>query len=203
MFERRRIRAIVAVSMTILGLAVPSSVAAECTQLDTWPSFRAAARSAESILVGEVVDSYLDDSADNAVWFRFRVDEVLRGRSEGSIEFREEVRSGLPLTICPGDSLLRVRITDRLAMAFGARFRGVDGPVTAVAFLNRTPDSFLMPGMERLTLRQVRAVSSLPATDTDPPALSPATPPTLPLSLVILGLLGGWLADRRIRTRPR
>ena len=40
MFERRRIRAIVAVAMTILGLVAPSSVAAECTQLDRWPSFR-------------------------------------------------------------------------------------------------------------------------------------------------------------------
>jgi len=152
MFERMRHKAFVAVVATMPGLVAPSSVAAECTQLDPWPSFRAAARSAESIVVGEVVESFLDDSADNAVWFRLRVDEVLRGRSEASIEFRKEVQSGLPLTICPGDSVLRVRIGDRLAMAFGARFRGVDGPVTAVAFLNRTPDSFLMPGMERLTL---------------------------------------------------
>jgi hypothetical protein len=203
MFERRRIRAIVAVAMTILGLVAPSCVAAECTQLDRWPSFRAAARSAESIVVGEVVESFQDDSADEALWFRLRVDEVLRGRSESSIDFRKAVQSGLPLTICPGDSVLRVQIGDHIAMAFGARYPGVGGPVTAIAFLNRKPDSFLMPGMERLTLGQVHSVADLPATDTDPGTPPTPTAPAAPFILVLIGLLGGWLADRRIRTRPR
>jgi hypothetical protein len=203
MFERARLRTVFAVVATVLGLASPSSVAAECTQLDRWPSFRVAARSAESIVVGEVVESFQDDSADNGLWFRLRVDEVLRGRSASSIEFRKAVQSGLPLTICPGDSVLRVRIGDHIAMAFGARYTGVDGPVTAIAFLDRNPDSFLMPGMERLTLRQVHAVADLPATDTDPGTPPTPTAPTVPLVLLLSGLLGGGLAERRLRKRAK
>ncbi len=203
MLRRRYARAAVATMALTLGLVAPGPVAAECTGLDPWPSFTAAARSAKVIVVGEVVESFADDSADNAIHFRFRVDQVLRGEAESEIEFRDVVRSGLPLTICPGNSLLRVRAGDQLAMAFGARYRAVAGPVTAVAFLDRTPDSFLMPDMERLTLDQVHAVADLPATDTEPGPLPPVTDPTLPLSLLLVGLIGGWLADRRLRKRAK
>jgi hypothetical protein len=133
--------------------------------------------------------------------FRLRVDEVLRGRSEDVLEFRDPVRSGLPLTICPGDSVLFVQARDRIAMAFGGRYPGVDGPITAVAFLNHDPDSFLMPGIERLTGEQVRAIAGLPSTDTGPIVVD--RPESFPIGLLFVGLIGGWFVDRRLRKRAK
>ena len=145
-------------------LATARPVAAECTGMDPWPSFTEAAPSATRIVIGEVVESFSDDSADNAVHFRVRVDEVLRGSSRSSLELRD-VRSGVPLKICP-DSILRVRVGDVLAFAFDARVSNSPEPVLAVAWIRGRPHEFLLPGAERLTLAQVRALAGLPATDT-------------------------------------
>jgi hypothetical protein len=177
----------------------PAEVAAECTQLDRWPSFRNTAPSAEVIVIGDIVANREDATGYITTDFRLRVDEVLRGESDDVLEFRDAVRSGLPLTICPGDSVLYVRVGDRLAMAFGARYPEVDGLVTAVAFLNREPDPFLMPGIERLTREQIRAVADLPSTETVPIVQDGSQSP--PIGLLLVGLVGGWLADRRLRKR--
>jgi len=181
----------------------PVEVAAECTQVDRWPSFRTAAPSAEVIVIGDVVANREDPTGYITTDFRVRVDEVIRGQSDDVLVFRDAVRSGLPLTICPGDSVLYVHVGDRIAMAFRARSPGVDGPVTAVAFLNRQPDSFLMPGVERLTREEVRDIADLPATDTDPDAPPRPTAPTAPLVLLLSGLLGSGLAEHRLRKRAK
>jgi hypothetical protein len=55
----------------LLGLGATFTMArpmaAECTAIDPWASFTEAARSAKRIVVGEVIESYGDDSADNAI----------------------------------------------------------------------------------------------------------------------------------------
>ena len=192
---------IVAAVTAVMGLlASPVNVNAECTQLDPWPSFRAAARSAETIVIGRVVESFDPPSTRLIVSFALRVDDVQRGTAPARIEFGEGVRSGLPLTVCPGDSILRVSMGDRIAMAFGSRFQGIAGPVTAIAFLRRTPDQFLMPGMERLTADQVRFLSSLPETDTNQESSGRAMPS--PLVPVLLGAMAG-LVSLRVRRRRR
>lgn len=182
-------------------LATAMPVAAECTEIDPWPSFTEAAPTATRIVLGEVVESYFDDSADNAVHFRVRVDEVLRGSPQSTLEFREEVRSGAPLKLCPGDSLLRGRVGDVLAFAFDARISSSPDPVLAVAWVRGRPHAFLMPGAERLTVSQVRALARLPATDTATP--HPGDDSGDPPVAVFLGLFAAiTLLVMRRRTRP-
>jgi hypothetical protein len=180
--------------------AMTSPVAAECSQLDPWPSFTEAAPTSSQVLVGEVVESYFDDSADNAIHFRVRVDEVLRGSSEPALEFREAVRSGAPLTICPGDSILRVRVGHVLAFAFDSRVSSSPDPVLAVAWIRGRPDTFLMPGAERLTLARVRELVRLPATDTVPS--HPGDKTDGPPVALFVALFGG-VALLVLRQRPR
>ena len=196
----RRVSVLAGVAASVAVIASPSAVSAECTQVDGWPSFRTAARTAKTIVIGRVVESFDPYSDTLIVAFALRVDEVLRGRASQRLEFRGGVRSGLPLTLCPSDSILRVSMGDRLAMAFDATYPGATGPVTAIAFLRRTPDPNLMPGMERLTVDQVRFVSSLPETDTEPIATKRAAP----LSWLpgLLGVIGG-LTFLRLRRWAR
>jgi hypothetical protein len=179
-------------------LSHPAPVAAECTHFDPWPSFTAAASTAKRIVVGEVVESYANDSADNAVTFRVRVDEVLRGPLVTSLEFRDVVVSGAPLEVCD-DSILRVLVGDVLAFAFDAHLPGVAEPVLAVAWIRGTPDEFLVPGAERLTLAQARALAGLPPTDTlpEPRSGSRANLPLVPLLGMLAGLTVLILRRRR------
>jgi hypothetical protein len=151
-------------------------------------------------VIGRVVESFDPPSNTLIVTFALRVDEVLRGTSPKRLEFREGVRSGLPLTVCPSDSILRVSMGDRVVMAFGATYEGIEGPVTAIAFLRRTPDEVLMPGMERLTADQVRFLSSLPPTDTDSGAQTRHV--NVPWIPITLGLVAG-LISLRLSYRPR
>ena len=172
--------------------ANPPHVAAECTAMDPWPSFRAAAPVARQIVVGEVVEAFATDSTDHATLFRLRVDHVYRGDVANVLDFHDAVRSGAPLTICPADSILRVRVGDVLAFAFDAQLAGYPNPVTAVALVNRGPDEverFLMPGVKRISLRDVRDLAALPATDSaQPPAAHDAAPfPVVPLIVAVVG----------------
>lgn len=181
---------------SLLGTAAP--VAAECTQLNPWPSFRIAARSAQTILVGEVVQGYDFDSTDSAVTFQFRVDETFRGRSEPLIEFRHAVQSTPPPAICPGDSVLRVKVGDVIALAFDSRAAGAATPVLAVGYIRGDPDTFLMPDIEHLTLDEVRRLAAMPETDTvDIRPLPDQRVPVIPW--VVAAALGVYLSLRRTR----
>jgi hypothetical protein len=134
-----------------------ATVVAECTGLDPWPSFTTAVPSARSVFVGTVTDTP-GDNINNR--FTLRVDEVLRGRAPAEIEF-VAFKSGMPLSICPSDSILRVRtVGDRLAFAMDARMPGVPRRIDAVAFIGDSrPHRFLMPEIERLPLRTVRRLA--------------------------------------------
>lgn len=200
--NRRRRRALLAGGLLAWAgvLANAAPVAAECTQLDPWPSFTKAAPTAQRIVVGEVIQSYTDDSADNAIEFRLRVDEVLRGDAPPFLEFTEGTRSGMPLVVCPGDSILRVREGDVLAFAFDARIPTSRDPVMAVAWIRGEPDLFLMPASETLTLARVRELAALPATDTVTTSSTiPTTPLAAPLLLLGVGICAFVLALRRYR----
>ena len=191
-----RVRGGAVCSLRIVATTTPTT--AECTSIDRWPSFTEAARSAKRIVVGEVVQSYADDSADNAIEFRVRVDERLRGKSVRFLEFRGGTKSGAPLKICPADSILRVRVGDVIAFAFDARVASSPDPVLAVAWVRGTPHPFLMPGAEVLTLQAVRELAALPMTDTLPLA-SRAEGTDLP----VLPLLAGAVSLLAVLIRPR
>ena len=199
---RRRRRALL-VSVALAGVTaglMATPVAAECTHMDSWPSFARASQTAKQILVGEVVESYANDSADYAIRFRFRVDEVLRGPATTLLDVRDVVRSGAPVKSCT-DSILRVRVGDVMAFAFDARIPGAPDPVLAVAWIRGRPDDFLMPGAEVLTLAKVRSLAALPVTDAAPPGrASPAAESSVPLLLA--GTLGALAALVRLRRKP-
>jgi len=194
----------------LLLLASGAPALAECVQFDPWPSFEEAAPTAERIVVGKVVAGYAFDSASQALTFRLRVDEVIRGQAATILEFRDVVRSGAPLKLCT-DSMLTVRVGDTLAMAFDAHVAGVRGPVLAVAFLNRTPDQFSMPGIQHVSLRDVhRMAAGLPPTDAVAAATAAPGPAALPVGALPLevaaaavGLALAWRRTRPPRVRRR
>ncbi len=146
----------------LVGVTATTAVA-DCTQLSPWPSFTRSAPAAYRILIGTVVWTPGGEANGR---FTLRADEVLRGSAPATIEFHN-FRSGAPQPICPGDSYLRVHdVGERLAFAYGARLPGVDHPIIAVAYVAPSrPNAGLLPGMERLTAAQVRAIALLPSTD--------------------------------------
>lgn len=180
----------VAVLAALFVCAAP--VAAECTRLDRWPSFRDAARSARTIVIGEVIGGGPENWLDT---FAFRVDEVVRGTAPHVMQIHE-LRSGLPLTICPSDSFAWVMNGDHLALALGALASDGKTRINAVAYVRGSPDSFLMPGVERIPAAEVRELAGLPATDAL--ADQDAGPSSAPLVLLsaILGA-GLWLVRSR------
>jgi hypothetical protein len=156
--------------------------------------------SARTVYVGEVVEALVEDSADRAVVFRFRVDEVLRGHAADTITVRA-FRSNAPLRVCP-DSMLRVRTGDRIAFAIHARLPAHPRPISTVAYLNRSPERRDLVGVERLTLARVRRLAALPPTDT---ADDGRDEPRQEIAWVVLalGLLAGLAAGPRIGRRGR
>ena len=111
--------------------------------------------------------------------------------------------SGAPLTICPSDSILRVQVGDVIAFAFDARVSGSPNLVLSAGYIRGTPDDFLMPGVERLTLAEVRSLAALPATDAVSASDGPARGvPVVPL--LVAGLLAAlvFLVGTRRATCP-
>lgn len=172
--------ALLMIAMTaVLGAMAPANVAvAECTLVSKWPSFRQAAGSAERILVGTVVvgQTYATNQ------FVLRVDELLRGDAPPQIAF-DRFRSGAPTPVCPEESVLRARIGDRIAIAYGARIKGIQQPIRAVAFvLPSKPDS-LMRGAERLDITEVRELAGV---DTGGPSSFETAPGVTAEALAVL-----------------
>ena len=139
-----------------LVLTTGGSVLAECSQLDPWPSFTQAVPTAKTVFVGTVTG----EPRGYGSVFTLRVDEVLRGNPPAVREF-SGFKSGVPLSICPRDSTLRVRKTgERLAFAMDAKLPDTPGRIDAVAFVGDSkPDHRATPKMERLPLSKVRKLA--------------------------------------------
>jgi hypothetical protein len=197
---QRSVLRLAIIAAGVLAFLIQSRpAAAECMQLDPWPPFDKAAPIADRVVVGRVVEAFDTDSGDRAIRFRLRVDEVLRGPSSTVIDFDDPVFANSPYPICPGDSILRVRVGDVLAFAFDAKLPDYPEPVTAVALVNRPPselDQFLMPGVEQFSRVAIRRFLDLPATDTMRPRQETAGPGHA-LVVVAFAAIGGLLAFRR------
>ena len=141
-----------------LTVTTRATAVAECTRLDPWPSFTEAVPSAKTVFVGTVTDTPELGFPNSR--FTLRVDEVLRGDPPAVIDFYG-FKSGVPLAICPGDSVLRVREKgERLAFAMDARMPGIKGRNDAVAFVDDSqPSRFFLPKMEQLPLTKVRRLA--------------------------------------------
>lgn len=152
------------------GVIRSDPVRAECSgDANVWPAFTKVAPTARRIFVGTVVESLTHGGR----WFgrfRVRVDETLRGphRESAVIDF---IVSGLPPTgsqACRDARYLQARVGDVIAFAFGGHIRGVRGSVRTAAWLETRPSPW-NPGIERLSLSQVRRIAlRLPDTATAP-----------------------------------
>lgn len=151
----------------LAGSSAAEPVAAECTRVSPWPSFRETADSADTVFIGTVSHTALQDPDAYSPTFTLVVDDVLRGAvGDQTLAFRR-LHSGAPEPYCPEDSVLRVQTGDRLAFADGAELEGQ--PITAVAFVAPSePDPGLMPGMEQLTEAEIRAIVGVPTSSTSP-----------------------------------
>jgi hypothetical protein len=146
--------------LTGAGATVPV-VAADCSRLSPWPSFRDTADSADTVFIGTVSKTALQDPGAYSPMFTLVIDDVLRGElAERTLSFRR-FHTGAPQPYCPEDSVLRVQTGDRLAFAPGAELDGER--ITAVAFITPSePERGLMPGIELLTEDEVRAIIGVP-----------------------------------------
>jgi len=158
----RRFGAVV-LALTALGAAGgPTTVNAECGRLDRWPSFSSGAASASSIVVGKVTRIVERNREYPSVRFQFHVTERILGRAPGHMVVHANTDEGCIV------SVLTVRVGDVLAIASGnpESADGIEGPITAVAFVNRRPPHSLMPGMQRLGIAEIRSFGELPDTST-------------------------------------
>lgn len=139
------------------------------------PSFRHGARTAQTLVVGEVTAAVpAADAGGFAREFTLRVDHVLRGAAPPVMELRD-------LVMQPCAGLLLVHRDDIVALAFGAR--EFDTDVNAVAFVRGVPSR---GDIEQLTLADVFAVAGVPV----PVEVSPSLAP--PWGLVLAaGLVAG------------
>lgn len=117
-------------------------------------------------------------------------------------------KSGMPLIVCPDDSVLRTRLGDRIAVAYSARLPGVTRRINAVAFLNPIDETirFLMRDVEVLSDADVVALAALPPTDAaSPDGVSQDPDPgngALPLLLLAAAASAVALLQRRRRLMP-
>lgn len=208
---RARLRLLRPLIPLLLGggvvLSTPVATLAECTNLSPWPSFTDAVTSADRVVVGRVVGLTPESGRDQAGQripindFRLEVEEVLRGEAPTNLEFHG-LRSGAPTPTCRGESVLWVRLDDRVVFAFGAHLAGRSRPITAVAFVDSSrPIRFLNPRIEQLTLTQIEDLVRLPATDMTARIAEDAVPiaGTILALIGVVGFAGGWRL-RRNRT---
>jgi hypothetical protein len=197
-----------------MWIAIATTAFAECPYVDPWPSFGDAVPKARTVVVGEVTDSLGDDPPGFAVWFRLRVEQVIRGRSDQVVTF-QGLHPGGELK-CPDGALLRPHVGDVIAISSDGSLPSVENgyaldsekplPFVAVVFISGQPARNFMPRIQTMTLRQVRALV-LPATDTldrvDVPPLgnSPFEPVALAATLLTAGI-AAWRIDQRRARLP-
>ncbi len=158
-------RAIAVASVLVsFGIVAPARVHAECNDAYPWPSFSSTASMARAIVIGTVTNAPPTVIGDA---FAFEVTESLRGNTPTGTAAIDAPITQDPdsASQCPY-SVLDVAEGDELALAFGRAGVAdrIRGPLSAVAFVSNVTDREPMPGMEQLTLDEIRAVDALPDT---------------------------------------
>ncbi|MEJ7752872.1 MAG: hypothetical protein WKF46_07995 [Candidatus Limnocylindrales bacterium] len=152
-----------------LCLSISAPALAECSgQPNRWPAFSEVAPSAGRIAVGTVMGPSVPHiPGPHYVGLDVRVVEVLLGSAADLIEVNG-LKSGLQLSESPScrqSAYLYARVGDVIAFAFDARLPGVAGPVNTAAWIEGKPHANV-PGVQQLTIDEVRYFASLPDTAT-------------------------------------
>jgi hypothetical protein len=174
--------------------------AAECTGSIYFRPFREAVLSADAVVIGEVTRNYNENLGQPGLTSHFRVtaDETVRGEPRDHVDIDR-----LPALRGGCGAVLVVRVGWKIALAIDAR-RGLPDKVTGVAYLNHQPDRYKEIGIPLLTAAEVRALASLPATDSSTSSSSDAVGSGTP-GLLVLGFLSAFAValawDQRRRQR--
>ena len=192
---------------TVLGVA-SESVLAECD--GPYPDFRKLTRTAERIVIGDVVELQPGGAWDPleagiASRFTLQVRHVVRGESQAVIAIRD-----LPTQPCAG--VVGARLGDRIALAIGGLDFEPPMRVNMVAWIDSVPPDGFGPGSisqaSSLSVAEVYALVGLnPPVEEGLPSPAPTVPdavaasasglPVIPLAimatvLILLGLLAIW-----------
>ena len=213
-----------AAGMSAIALGA-SPVRAECMYLPAWPEITPAIPTARAIVVGEIVTDF--ELADLHLGpnqgprrYALRVTEVLRGDARpGDLIDVQYLVANWPQ--------IRYRASDMTSEASCTYLRAAPGEVVALAFDALRPGGPMStngvewiqpptrynavgvikgPGgdagtdfyRERVTIRQLRFLATLPATDTAD-RVSPSTPASGANLLLIVGAIGLVLGIRQFR----
>jgi hypothetical protein len=210
-----------AVATSAIGLA-PSLVSAECPYLPPWPEITKAIPTAREIVVGVIVTDF--DQADlhlgtgqAARDYVLRITHVLRGRAQPGdlldVQYLQpnwpQIRFFGSTGPTPSCTQLRAAPGEVIALAFEALQPG--GPMKQLDYewvqpLTRYNAVGVIRGpggdygtnqyRERVTLRQLRHLASLPQTDTSGPVAPKSGGTSL---LLVAGLIGLGLGMQRFR----
>lgn len=212
-----------AAAMTAIGIQ-PWPVSAECPYIPPWPEITTAIPTAREIVVGEIVTDFTQSDLQlganqGSRDYALRITHVLRGTARpGDLRDIQYLLPNWPWTHFTGAdgptascSHLRTAPEEVIALAFDALHRG--GPMReGDEAWTQPPTRYSAVGVikgpggiygtdtyrERVTLRQLKYLASLPPTDTAVP--SPRRAAALAGSLLLVtGLIGFALAFRRFR----
>lgn len=124
-----------------------------------WPELDAALAACPDIAIVRVTDTRRGYRPGVPSWFRYKVvapisGEVPTGRAE------------LKTFVADGDecapTMIDLEVGDRLVLGFGGPEGPIPGPVSAAAFLDRSPGAspphLATPGLRRTTVKHVRQV---------------------------------------------
>lgn len=175
------------VSALVVGLGTPTPALAEClNQTNKFPRFTVIARSADTVLIGTVVEE-LRGHEGTVATFRLRVDEVLRGDASDRLDI-VGLRSGLPLKgspACRENAFLYAQVGDVLAIALDGRLEARDGVNTA-AWIEGRPST---KGAQSLTKAAARRAAGARVARADQEADARTHP-----------IVGSWVAENSENT---
>jgi hypothetical protein len=167
----------------LVGLARPIPVRAECPWFPVPPATDAA-RSAREVIVGTVIENIRDNPED----FRLRVDHVLRGSAQpGEVRRIKALYPGWPFARAEGGKLWPPCAPipgwkgDVIAFSFDALAPDGKTRYNAASWISGYIPPYRRDDLSRTTLAEMRALASLPPTDTvSVPSASKA--PVLPVA---------------------
>lgn len=165
-----RLALVGSVAITLLVGSGTTSLA-ECTgQPNRFPRYSDVAPTADTVVIGTVIDSKGEDPTEATVLFSLRVDHIVRGDPPATMDI-EGLQSGLPVhgaKGCRENAFLYVHVGDVIALALDGKLDQRTG-VNAAAWIEGRPDRQLVPGVRVMTRADViAAAEAMPPTDAAP-----------------------------------
>jgi hypothetical protein len=184
----RRPIGIVITLIFVMSLFGASPAQAVCPPIDGWPAFTDVAEEAQRVVIGTVVE------AEDGLATRFRVDEILRGRAQSSLDLaRLRSRLGREADTCTFSGTVAAEVDDRLAIAFSGKVKGWKGKLDSVALVDSDADHPNASELQRFTIQQVRLLLGHEIDGSTVALPDRSGPPPDLLASLLRSLPGGFL----------